>query len=145
MRNNWGQHKWQDSAFRLGGRGRGGGGKLGGGVGWGRVVLTIGRATPYEQYSSQISLAVPRVSVCVLKPNSWTYNFVEVSGHNLESSQTWDFRIQCLHYKPVWKPTLLNREGEYNLLVLVLLCVKVEWFSGINCYTIQFVSRVDCK
>ena len=22
------------------------------------------------------------------KPNSWTYNFVEVSGHNLESSHT---------------------------------------------------------
>ncbi len=35
------------------------------------------------------------------KPNSWTYNFVEVSGHNLESSQTLGFRIQCLHYKPV--------------------------------------------
>ncbi len=34
------------------------------------------------------------------KPNSWTYNFVEVSGHYLESSQTWGFRIQCLHYKP---------------------------------------------
>ncbi len=36
-----------------------------------------------------------------LKPNSWTYNFVEVSGHNLESSQTWGFRIQFLPYKPV--------------------------------------------
>jgi len=33
-----------------------------------------------------------------LKPNSWTYISVEVSGHNLESSQTWDI---CLHYKPV--------------------------------------------
>ncbi len=29
------------------------------------------------------------------------YNFVEVSGHNLESSQTRGFRIQCVHYKPV--------------------------------------------
>ncbi len=36
-----------------------------------------------------------------LELNSWTYNFVEVSGHNLKSSQTWGFRIQCLHYKPV--------------------------------------------
>jgi hypothetical protein len=26
--------------------------------------------------------------VAELKPNSWTYNFVEVSGHTLESSQT---------------------------------------------------------
>jgi hypothetical protein len=25
-----------------------------------------------------------------------TYNFVEVSGHNLEISHTWGFRIQCL-------------------------------------------------
>jgi hypothetical protein len=32
------------------------------------------------------------------KPNSWTYNFVDFSGHNLESAQTWVFRIQCLHY-----------------------------------------------
>ncbi len=37
----------------------------------------------------------------VLKPNSWTHNLVEVSGHNLESSQTWGFHIQCLHYKLV--------------------------------------------
>jgi hypothetical protein len=35
------------------------------------------------------------------KPNSWTYNFVEVSGHYHESSRTWGFHIQCLHYKPV--------------------------------------------
>ncbi len=27
------------------------------------------------------------------KPNSWAYNFIEVSGHNLESSQTWGFSI----------------------------------------------------
>ncbi len=26
---------------------------------------------------------------------------VEVSGHNLESSQTWGSRTQCLYYKPV--------------------------------------------
>ncbi len=35
----------------------------------------------------------------LLKPNSWTYNFVEFSGHNLESSKTWGFH--CLNYKPV--------------------------------------------
>jgi hypothetical protein len=28
--------------------------------------------------------------------------FVEFSGHNLGSSQTSGFRIQCLHYNPVW-------------------------------------------
>ncbi len=37
----------------------------------------------------------------VLKPNSWTYNFVEISGPNLKSSQILDFHIQSLHYKPV--------------------------------------------
>ncbi len=36
-----------------------------------------------------------------LKPNSWTHNFVEVSGHNFLSSQTWGFCIQSLNYKPV--------------------------------------------
>ncbi len=32
------------------------------------------------------------------KQNSWTDNFVEVSGQNLESSQTWGLRIQYLHF-----------------------------------------------
>ncbi len=32
------------------------------------------------------------------KPNSWTYNFVEVSGHNLESSQTWGFCMDFLNH-----------------------------------------------
>ncbi len=27
----------------------------------------------------------------IQKPNSWTYNFLEVSEHNLESSKTWRF------------------------------------------------------
>ncbi len=33
------------------------------------------------------------------KPNSWTYeyNFVEFSWHNLESSQTWGFRMDFLN------------------------------------------------
>ncbi len=35
------------------------------------------------------------------KPNSWTHNFVEISGHKIESSQTWGFHIQCFHCKPV--------------------------------------------
>ncbi len=34
------------------------------------------------------------------KPTSWTYNFVEVSGHNLESSQTWYF---CMDFLNHWK------------------------------------------
>ena len=35
------------------------------------------------------------------KPNLWTYYFVEVSGHNFETYQTWGFRIQYLHFKLV--------------------------------------------
>jgi hypothetical protein len=28
------------------------------------------------------------VSILLQKPNSWAYNFIEVSGHSLKSSQT---------------------------------------------------------
>ncbi len=39
------------------------------------------------------------VKVCsVQKPNSLTYYFADVFGHNLESSQTWGFHVQCLYY-----------------------------------------------
>ncbi len=40
-------------------------------------------------------------TVLIQKPNSWTYNFVEVSGHNLESSQAWGFLYGFL--KPLGK------------------------------------------
>jgi hypothetical protein len=33
------------------------------------------------------------------KRNSWMYNFVEVSGHNLESSQTWGFCMDFLNHR----------------------------------------------
>ncbi len=32
-------------------------------------------------------------------PNSWTYNFVEVFGHNLESSLTWGFFLHLLNHR----------------------------------------------
>ncbi len=32
------------------------------------------------------------------RPHLWTYSFVEVSGHNLESSQTWGFRMGFLNH-----------------------------------------------
>jgi hypothetical protein len=35
----------------------------------------------------------------IQKPNSWTYNFVEVSWHNLEISQTWGFWMDFLNHK----------------------------------------------
>jgi hypothetical protein len=45
------------------------------------------------------------------KPNSWMYNFVEVSGQNLESYPTWGFRIQSLHYTPVSNHICSGGEG----------------------------------
>jgi hypothetical protein len=47
--------------------------------------------------------------VLTLKPNSWTYNFVEVSGHNLESSQTWGFCVTCCTLQTSFKPFFLKR------------------------------------
>ncbi len=37
-----------------------------------------------------------------LKPNSWTYNFVEVSGHYLKSSNTWGFCVDFLIHRKGW-------------------------------------------
>ncbi len=49
--------------------------------------------------------------VTIQKLNSWTNNFVQVSWHNLESSQTWGFHKQCLHYKPVSNTTFAQGGG----------------------------------
>ncbi len=38
------------------------------------------------------------------KPNSWTYNFVEVSGYNLESSQSWGF---CMDFLQHWEAGMI--------------------------------------
>jgi hypothetical protein len=40
-----------------------------------------------------------QVSVRDQKPNSWTYNFVEISRHNLESSQAWGFCMDFLNHR----------------------------------------------
>ncbi len=48
----------------------------------------------------EVTKSLMKRAITHQKPNSWTYFFVEVSGHKDESSQTRGFRIQCLHYKP---------------------------------------------
>ncbi len=53
------------------------------------LVSRLGRDTVYSVYAT------------VQKPNSWTYNFVEVSGHDLESSQTWGFFMDFLTLREV--------------------------------------------
>ncbi len=55
----------------------------------------------YTNHAIKISTADVKYRYPVLKSNSWTYNFVEVSGLDLESSHIWGFHTQCLHYKPV--------------------------------------------
>ncbi len=59
----------------------------------------------------------------VHKPNSWTYDFVEVSGHNTERSQTLGFFIQYLHYKPV---------SNHFKLILAWRWVPESWPGGEN-------------
>ncbi len=63
----------------------------------------------------------------VQKPNSWTYNFAEVSGHNLESFQTWGF---CMDF-------LNHREGGMVFYQVFLL-------SPLQC-TVNEISRQICR
>jgi hypothetical protein len=48
----------------------------------------------------------------LLKPNSWTYNSIEVSGHNLESSQTLRFPYTIFTLQTNFKRILLKGERE---------------------------------
>ncbi len=47
-------------------------------------------------------------------------NFVEVSGHNLESYQACGFRIQCLHAKPVSNHFCLGEGGVISVVVVTV-------------------------
>jgi hypothetical protein len=62
---------------------------------------------------------------CFQKPNSWTYNFVEVSGHNLASSLKWGF---CMDF-------LNHREGGM---------VSIR-FSSFLLYNVQQLNWRNCK
>jgi hypothetical protein len=48
---------------------------------------------------SSVEFCLNVATTSVLKPNSWTYNFVEVSGHNLESSGIWGFCTAKTQYR----------------------------------------------
>ncbi len=63
------------------------------------LVVRALSATPLSRRSWKRGSAAAGLP---LKPNSWTQNFVEVFGHNLESSQTWCCHIQSLHDKHFW-------------------------------------------
>ncbi len=51
----------------------------------------------------------------VRRPNSWKYNLVEVSGHNLESSQTWSFYLR-FWLSTKFSSTVINKQ-EFSLLI----------------------------
>ncbi len=94
-----------------------------------RTVSTSFFETPFTK-SKDCSQSCIRISMqafllCVLKPISCKYNFVEVSGHNLESShsQTWGF---CMDF-------LNHREGQmlfYQVFLLSPLQCTVAWISS---------------
>ncbi len=50
--------------------------------------LILGANQRYQRLLSPSQLGLWISVRTAQKPNSWTYNFVEVSGHNLDSSQT---------------------------------------------------------
>ncbi len=54
------------------------------------IYLIFNRSKPNNNNTRHEYLLVD-CSTGIQKRNSWTYNFVEVSGHNLESSLTWGF------------------------------------------------------
>ncbi len=80
--------------------------------------------TELEKKLRHSALQVSDKNFHFLKPKSWTYSFVEVSRHNLESSQTWGFRLQCSHYKPV-SSRFCSRGGR-KLLVEVTVNSKED-------------------
>jgi hypothetical protein len=49
--------------------------------------------------------------LCILKPNSWTYNFIEASGQNLERCQTLGFHIKILQFYKLLQTTFDQGEG----------------------------------
>ncbi len=55
----------------------------------------------HEQSFPFFSCFTPTVVQYKYRSQIHEHNFVEVSWHNLQSSKTWGFRVQCLHYKPV--------------------------------------------
>jgi hypothetical protein len=55
----------------------------------------LGMGATFYPLCSRISSLVK--AIFFQKPNSWTYNFIEVSGHNLGSSKTWGFFMDFLN------------------------------------------------
>ncbi len=89
------------------------------------VYITFNRSQSCLSYTYRI--------LHLLKPNSWAKNFVEVSGHNLRSSQTWDFRIQCLHLQTSFKPILLGGGGGLKLKLKTFVPITFKNSTSVSC------------
>jgi hypothetical protein len=70
------------------------------------------------------------------KPNSWTYNFIEVSGHNIQSSQTWGV---CMDF-------IYHREGGMIFYQVFLLYRNFKRFREFEEIVIsRQICRGDCE
>ncbi len=81
--------------------------------------------------------------------NSWKYNFVEVSVHNLESSQTWRFRIKrktLQTFVPITSKNSASRDSN-NLLhkkpvvFLFYLTILTSELCQIFLYTFDSITK----
>ncbi len=74
------------------------------------VYLLVPRFCPERHSLPSLLKFVPHGSpssvpiTIIQKPDSWTYNFVEVSGHNLKGAQAWPSRVRIFLHKsdPPW-------------------------------------------
>ncbi len=79
-------------------------------VDWITIVMEIKTfIRKMEKWTKETLYTMYSRGFITLKPNSWTHNHVEVSGHCLRSSQTWGFCMDYLnHGKGVWFSFLLS-------------------------------------
>ncbi len=90
---------------------------------WSEAALLLNVHKTQTWWKSHIACRLTVTYSIVKKPNSWMYNFLEISGHNLESSQTWGF---CMDF-------LNHREGSmvfYHVFFLSTLQCTVETVRG---------------
>ncbi len=80
-----------------------------------------------------------------LKPNSWAYNFAEVSGLNRERSQTWGFCLDFLNQKEGGVPfyQVLLRSPLQCTVTNWRNCKRLREFEEIEVSRQR--SRGDCK
>ncbi len=107
-----------------------------------------------RQYALRASLLYAQRG-CVQKPNSWTYNFVEVSLDNLGGSQTWDFCMdfttsvyteRCWMYRHaqrLWRENTLVTE--YHGRLLCSSCVLILQHRGFDCLWVRRNRNLDAK